>query len=327
WTEVFIPGAGWVGLDPTSGLLAGEGHIPLACTAMPSSAAPVIGGTEVCKTDFDFAMSVTRIHEDPRVTRPYTDEQWQALLALGHQVDAEMKAHDVRLTMGGEPTFVSIDDMDGPEWNFTALSDKKRELAGELLNRLQGHFSPGALLHFGQGKWYPGEPLPRWALGCYWRSDGQPLWNERKLLVTANGSGKARTPDALRFIQQLGQALGLDQGFVIPAYEDVTRIIDEEQRWPDNFDPLSADLKKTDERRKLALLIERGLGEVVGYVLPLKALPPAVDCGAARFRSSPWPLRREHLYLIVRGHVGQDDDGRGGGGGGIAPPSSPFSSS
>jgi transglutaminase-like putative cysteine protease len=299
WTEVYIPGAGWIGLDPTSGLLAGEGHIPLACTAMPSSAAPVIGATEKCESHFDFAMHVTRIHEDPRVTQPYTEAQWQAVLDLGHQVDAELKAHDVRLTMGGEPTFVSIDDMDGAEWNYTALSDKKRELAGDLLERLQGHFSPGAMLHFGQGKWYPGEPLPRWALGCYWRTDGKPLWKNDTLMVTADGDGKQQAKDALHFIRRLTRELGLDPGFVIPAFEDVTRIIDEEQRWPENFDPLKLDLKAPDERRRVAKLIERGLGDAAGYVLPLKALPPAASSKfASRFRSSPWPLRREHLYLI-----------------------------
>ena len=304
WTEVYIPGAGWIGLDPTSGLLAGEGHIPLACTAMPSSAAPVIGGTEVCEAHFDFAMHVTRIHEDPRVTQPYTEAQWQAVLDLGHQVDAELETHDVRLTMGGEPTFVSIDDMDGPEWNYTALSDKKRELAGSLLNRLQGHFAPGAMLHFGQGKWYPGEPLPRWALGCYWRTDGKPLWQEPKLLVATAGAGTRKAQDALHFIRRLTRELGLDPGWVIPAYEDVTRIIDEEQRWPENFDPLKADLKNPDERLRVAKLLERGLGEAAGYVLPLKALPPETKRRAtsadssSRFRSSPWPLRREHLYLI-----------------------------
>lgn len=302
WTEVFIPGAGWIGLDPTSGLLAGEGHIPLACTAMPSSAAPVIGATEVCESHFDFAMQVTRIHEDPRVTQPYTEAQWQAILNLGHQVDAELLKNDVRLTMGGEPTFVSIDDMDGPEWNYTALSAKKRELAGDLLTRLQGHFAPGSLLHFGQGKWYPGEPLPRWALGCYWRTDGKPLWNEQKLLVTAQADGAHSTADALCFIQQLATQLGLDQRFVIPAYEDVTQIIDLEQRWPENLDPLQADLKQSDERRRLAKLIERGLGEPVGYVLPLKALPAkpvkrSKAVVAVGFRSSRWPMRREHLYL------------------------------
>jgi uncharacterized protein (DUF2126 family)/transglutaminase-like putative cysteine protease len=305
WTEVYIPGAGWIGLDPTSGLLAGEGHIPLACTAMPASAAPVIGVTEVCETHFDFSMQVTRIHEDPRVTQPYTKAQWQAILDLGHQVDAELIKNDVRLTMGGEPTFVSIDDMDGPEWNFTALSDKKRELAGELINRLQGHFAPGALLHFGQGKWYPGEPLPRWALGCYWRTDGKPLWNDRTLLVTKDGDGSHKTEDALHFMQRLTQELGLNERLVIPAYEDVAQIIDQEQKWPENLDPLHSDLKKSDERRRLAKLIERGLGEAVGYVLPLKALPPKVQKNASKaalamgFRSSPWPLRREHLYLIA----------------------------
>lgn len=304
WTEVYIPGAGWIGLDATSGLLAGEGHIPLACTAMPSSAAPVIGATEVCETEFDFAMKVTRIHEDPRVTQPYTEAQWQAIQDLGYQVDAELKKQDVRLTMGGEPTFVSIDDMEGPEWNFTALSDKKRELAGDLLTRLQGHFAPGAMLHFGQGKWYPGEPLPRWALGCYWRTDGKPLWNDAKLMVTAEGGGKHKTADALHFMQHLTHELALDKGFIIPAFEDVTQVINEELRWPENLDPHSADLKKTDERKRLAKLIERGLGEAVGYVLPLKALPPAAPQRAAKaivaagFRSSPWPIKREHLYLI-----------------------------
>ena len=304
WTEVYIPGAGWIGLDPTSGLLAGEGHIPLACTAMPSSAAPVIGVTDVCETHFDFSMHVTRIHEDPRVTKPYTEGQWQAILDLGYQVDDELKKNDVRLTMGGEPTFVSIDDMEGPEWNFTALSDKKRELSGELLNRLQGHFAPGAMLHFGQGKWYPGEPLPRWAFGCYWRTDGKPMWNDRKLLVVSNDEGKQKTNDAWRFIHRLTQELGLDDGYVIPAYEDIAQIIDKEQRWPENLDPLKADLKKTDERRRLAKLIERGLGEPVGYVLPLKALPaatkrePNTTYVSAGFISSRWPLRREHLYLI-----------------------------
>jgi uncharacterized protein (DUF2126 family)/transglutaminase-like putative cysteine protease len=304
WAEVYIPGAGWIGLDPTSGLLAGEGHIPLACTALPSSAAPVIGATEICETHFDFSMQVTRIHEDPRVTLPYTGAQWQAILDLGHQVDAELQEHDVRLTMGGEPTFVSIDDMEGEEWNFTALSEQKRELASGLLNRLQGRFAPGAMLHFGQGKWYPGEPLPRWALGCYWRADGRPLWHNHKLLVTTDSVGTEQSTDALNFMRRLAGELGLDEGYIIPAFEDVTQIVVQEQAWPENFDPLCADLQNADERCRLAKLIERGLGEVAGYVLPLKALPPAARrvgqaAEATGFCSSRWPLRREHLYLLA----------------------------
>jgi uncharacterized protein (DUF2126 family)/transglutaminase-like putative cysteine protease len=308
WAEAYIPGAGWVGLDPTSGLMAGEGHIPLACTATPISAAPVIGATGVCESHMDFSMTVTRIHEDPRVTKPYSEQQWRAILDLGDQVDAELKKGDVRLTMGGEPTFVSIDDMEGPEWNTAALSPKKRELAGQLLGRLKSHFAPNALLHFGQGKWYPGEPLPRWALGCYWRADGQPLWRNQSLLdhgdVVDSAKSTRTAKDAEKFVRTLTKHLGLSERYVIEAYEDVAHVINYEQAWPDNFDPLTADLTQSDERRRVALLLERGLGEPVGYVLPLKpiAAAPAVkrqEPTPTLWRSSPWPLRREHLYLIA----------------------------
>src|SRR4029079_14701675 len=128
-------------------------------------------------------MSVTRIHEDPRVTLPYTDEQWDAVMAMGHKVDADLAANDGRLTMGGEPTFVSIDDMEGVEWKTEAMGPNKRRLAGDLLTRLKNRFAPGGLLHMGQGKWYPGEQLPRWSLKCYWRKDGQPIWQDASLLT------------------------------------------------------------------------------------------------------------------------------------------------
>jgi len=304
WTEVYLPGAGWIGLDPTSGLLTGEGHIPLACTAQPASAAPVIGVTGVCETHFDFEMQVTRIHEDPRVTKPYSAAQWRAVLDLGHQVDAELAAGDVRLTMGGEPTFVSIDDMDGAEWNIAALSPKKRELAEKLFLRLKDCYAPGAMLHFGQGKWYPGEPLPRWALGCWWRIDGTPLWRNPELIAIEARKTPPGTADALRYLCALARGLGVDERFVIPAYEDVIHAVDQEQRWPENFDPLSVDLGDAGERARIAGLMARGLGEVRGYVLPLKPLPrkkgrrtAGADFQVA-FRSSPWPLKREHLYLI-----------------------------
>ncbi|MDO9205257.1 transglutaminase family protein, partial [Methylotenera sp.] len=210
WAEVYIPGAGWIGLDPTSGLLAGEGHIPLACTADYVSAAPVTGGyTGQANIEFSFSNNVTRIHEDPRVTKPYSEEQWTQIDALGHKVDAELNTGDVRLTMGGEPTFISIDNMDAPEWNIDADGVQKRKLAGELVRRLRDSFAPGGLLYFGQGKWYPGEPLPRWQLACFWRKDGKPVWRNPELLADENKDYGFDRKHADIFILDLAKRLGL----------------------------------------------------------------------------------------------------------------------
>ena len=203
WCEVYIPGAGWIGLDPTSGLLAGEGHIPLACTPSPESAAPMTGCTDECEVEFSYSNTVTRIHEDPRVTKPYTDEQWACIDALGKMVDQELQQGDVRLTMGGEPTFVSIDDMDSAQWNIEALGEDKLRLAKDLLLRLRQRFAPSGLLHYGQGKWYPGEEVPRWALGCFWRTDGEPLWQDSALLARVDKDYGHDIDDARRFMHTL----------------------------------------------------------------------------------------------------------------------------
>jgi uncharacterized protein (DUF2126 family)/transglutaminase-like putative cysteine protease len=299
WAEVYIPGAGWIGLDPTSGMLTGEGHIPLACTAMPSSAAPVTGFTDKAEVEFFHEMTVTRIHEDPRVTKPYSESDWQKIEQLGQQVDADLKRQDVRLTQGGEPTFVSIDDMDGAEWNTLAHGDKKRELAGKLTQRLKNHFAPGGMLHYGQGKWYPGEPLPRWALNIFWRVDGQPMWFDPTLFSSDDADDGYGSEDAGRFTAELVKSLGLPESSAIPAYEDVLLQAQREQALPRNVDPLRADLKAPEERRRLARLLERGLGQVAGWVLPLKArdYDPSVMLGTS-WQTSVWPIRREHLYLI-----------------------------
>ena len=294
WTEVYIPGAGWIGLDPTSGMLASEGHIPLACTAMPSSAAPVSGFTDKAGVTFFHEMTVTRIHEDPRVTKPYSEADWQKIDQLGQQVDADLTRLDVRLTQGGEPTFVSIDDMDGAEWNTLAHGDKKRELAGNLMHRLKNHFAPGGMLHYGQGKWYPGEPIPRWALNIFWRVDGQPMWRDAALFSDEHADDGYGAEQAARFAAELVKALGLPARSLIPAYEDVLLHVQREEALPLNLDPLSSDLKAPEERRRLARLLGRGLGEVAGYVLPLKAREKDITS----WRTSAWPLRRENLYLI-----------------------------
>ncbi|HEY3179607.1 MAG TPA: transglutaminase family protein [Casimicrobiaceae bacterium] len=297
WAEAYIPGAGWIGFDPTSGLLAGEGHLPLACTADPGNAAPVIGYSDVADTQFEVAMKVARIHEDPRVTKPYTDEQWAGIDALGQRVDADLAAQDVRLTQGGEPTFVSIDDMEGAEWNYVAMSPKKRDLAETLQRRLKRRFAPGALLHQGQGKWYPGEPLPRWSLGIYWRSDGEALWNDDGLLADTTAKGVSTLATAHAFASRLAQALGVPETYVMTAYEDAPHLLLRESALPANADPLQADLSSPNERARLARLLQTGLDKPAGFVLPLKASYDHTDT-TFTWETSPWPLRRERLYAL-----------------------------
>lgn len=295
WAEVFIPGAGWIGLDPTSGLMCGEGHIPVACTPDPSTAAPVSGGVEAVETEFDFAMSIQRIHEDPRVTKPYSEDEWQRIDAVGKQVDERLERGDVRLTMGGEPTFVSIDDMEGEEWTTGAVGPTKRRLAAELLSRLQKRFAPSSLLHFGQGKWYPGEPLPRWAFSCYWRNDQQPLWVDPELVAEEHKPYEHTSNDAKTFVEELAKQLEVSPKCAMPAYEDAWHYLDKERKLAINVDPSDSKLKNVEERARLARIVEQGLGEVSGYVLPLKrqwwqAKP--------KWTSSPWPVRSGVLFLL-----------------------------
>ncbi len=294
WAEVYLPGAGWVGLDPTSGLLTAEGHIPLAATPEPFSAAPVSGGVSNCQVKFVHEMSVARIHEDPRVTRPYTDAQWQRIEALGHLVDDKMQADDVRLTMGGEPTFVSIDDMEGEEWNLAALGPKKRLLAGRLIDRLRTRFAPGALLHYGMGKWYPGEPLPRWALACYWRTDGIAMWHDHKLLANEEEESRFGPLDAQRFTETLARRLGVAPEYANPAFEDPFYYLQRERLLPINVDPLDNHLEDPGERERLRRVFERGLHEPAGFVLPLQR---AAGKGGPEWQTGLWMLRGENLLL------------------------------
>jgi uncharacterized protein (DUF2126 family)/transglutaminase-like putative cysteine protease len=291
WCEVYLPGAGWIGLDPTSGLLAGEGHIPLACAPDPTSAAPISGVVDEAKCEFSFEMSVQRIHESARVTLPYTDAQWTEIDALGQRIDADLKQHDVRLTMGGEPTFVSIDDFDGPEWNTIALGPMKRGLADTLIRKLQRQFAPGAFFHHGQGKWYPGESLPRWAFGCYWRRDGQPLWEDYTLIAEPNRKYGYGSKESELFARTLAQKLGVDGKWILPGYEDAFYYLWKERRLPSNVDPLTSNLRDKEERARLARVFEQGLDHIVGHALPLQRR-------GAGWASGPWFLRSERMYLI-----------------------------
>ena len=295
WTEVYLPGAGWVGLDPTSGLLAGEGHIPLACTPAPISAAPITGTLEECESQFEFEMSVQRVFEDPRVTKPYTEEQWQQIEALGHDIDRQLADNDVRLTMGGEPTFVSIDDMEGEEWQTAAVGPAKQRLADDLVHRLKQRFAPGGLLHFGQGKWYPGESLPRWAMHCYWRKDGQPLWRNPELFARYTVNYGHTVEDAQRFARSLAERLEVNPEHAIDSFEDVMYYMWRERRLPANVNVRDSKLEDEEERTRIARVFEQGITQPAGVTLPLQYRWWEPQ---PHWQSGCWHVRSEEMFLI-----------------------------
>ena len=288
WTEVYIPGAGWIGLDPTSGLFAGEGHIPLACSPEPKSAAPITGALDECEVNFKHTMSVTRIFESPRSTKPYPDTVWSQIIELGNKVENELENQDVRLSMGGEPTFVSIDDMEGEEWNTEALGEKKLELSEKLLKKLWKEWGHGGFLHYGQGKWYPGEPLPRWALGIYWRKDGVPIWKDPALLADTNTDYGYGVEEAHAFITALTDILGVKRDYIIEGYEDIFHFLVKEHQLPVNVTPEDPKLKNPEDRHQLMRAFEDGLGKITGYVLPLEY---------GSWKSGPWHFRSKYMYL------------------------------
>lgn len=295
WTEVFLPGAGWVGLDPTSGLLTGEGHLPLASTPKFTGAAAITGGIEDCETEFDFEMTVARIHEDPRVTQPYTEGQWNAIDSLGYQVDKELKSADVRLTMGGEPTFISIDNPDDPQWQTEAIGDEKNQLANELMARMKSRFGEKTLLHYGQGKWYPGEPIPRWAKTCFARRDGLPIWEDQHLFAAEGKDHGHSADDAKTFAAKIAERLHVGNQNVSEAFEDSLHHLREEQQLPVNVDLEEESMRDSIDRNRLARVLEEGLQNPVGYILPLMYDRSSPE---PRWISGAWETRTDRINLI-----------------------------
>jgi uncharacterized protein (DUF2126 family) len=293
WCEVFLPGAGWIGFDPTSGLLAGEGHIPVACTPEPGSAAPISGAVDESEVEFAHAMSITRVLESPRVTKPYTEAAWDRVLTMGAHVDSRLDAMDVRLTMGGEPTFVAVRDRDAAEWNTDALGPTKRAYAVALMDKLRAYYGANGFLHIGQGKWYPGEQLPRWALSLYWRADGEPCWRDPTLFADERSPGHYTADDAQRFLSVLAGKLSVDSQYVQAGYEDTWYYLWRERRLPVNVDPFDSRLDDEMERVRLRRVFDAGLSGVTGYVLPIAR--DDIDEG---WTSGAWFFRDDRMYLI-----------------------------
>lgn len=325
WTEVYLPGAGWVGMDPTSGLFAGEGHIPLAATPSPGAAAPITGATGPCHATLDFSNTVSRFHEDPRVTLPYNPAQWSRIEELGARLDAKMAAADVRLTMGGEPTFVSVDNRTDPEWTTAADGPHKRHLASELAGRLHRDYAPAGLVQRSQGKWYPGEPLPRWQIAIMWRTDGAPIWNHPELLAdpwdstaaavastaieTAGPVPSAAGADtAGKFLRAFASRLGLPSSQVLPAFEDplvgMRKLAalppgDGATAAPTGIEPVDiepVDIEPADDspdtRSELLARLDAAVEYPTAFVLPLSRSEDETAWQSAR-----WVTRRSRLVL------------------------------
>ena len=298
WAEAYIPGAGWIGFDSTSGLMAGEGHIPLSCTPSPEESAPISGGISKSKTTFYHEMEITRLKEDPRITAPIEESDWQELLALGDQIDIDLEEKGLELTQGGEPTFVSTEDIEGPEWNTAALDGKdgkKYLLANRLIWKLKDQFSSGGLLHYGQGKWYPGEPLPRWALTVYWRPDGKPIWHNAALQAKQDLSPNYNAKHGEILIKAMTRILKQNPEFILAGFEDAYHLLWREGNLPVEFDPKNEKLKSESERTKLLQHLDNGLGAVKGYVLPLKASFTGKE---THWLSCKWEFRRKNLFLL-----------------------------
>jgi uncharacterized protein (DUF2126 family) len=251
---------------------------------------------EPAEVEFAFDMRVTRIAEAPRITLPFTDAVWHQLDRLGDRIDADLKAQDVRLTMGGEPTFVSVDDFQSDEWNTSAVGPTKRSYADHLIRRLRSRFAPNGLLHYGQGKWYPGESLPRWAFALYWRRDGIPIWNNVDLIAPESNSRSVEIDNVRHFAEEVASRLGLDEDYVLSAYEDPAHWVVKEGELPINVDPGDPKLNDPEARARMLRVFERGLGQPAGFVLPVQRWN-APD-GRRRWMSERWALRRHHLFLL-----------------------------
>ncbi|MEM7621731.1 MAG: transglutaminase family protein, partial [Planctomycetota bacterium] len=298
WAEVYLPGAGWIGLDPTSGLFAGEGHIPVACTPDPVSAAPITGALEPCGVEFAHEMSVTRLDEPARPTKPYTEHVWSQIDAVGEAVDRDLDDRDVRLTMGGEPTFVSADDMESVEWTFDALGDDKKRMAFALTQRLRDRFATGGILHESQGKWYPGEPLPRWAFSVFWRTDGNAIWKDAANLAAGEPDEQRPAPttdDAERFIRSVADGLSCDTEHVLPAYEDGFYHMWQEKSLPRNIDPQDPAFASDAGRQRLSRLLRDGFDSVTGFAIPIDVRKTGEGM---RWTSGAWEFRSGRLELL-----------------------------
>lgn len=289
WSEVYLPGAGWIGLDPDAGLFCTETYIPLASAAEPLRAQPIVGYVEACEETQLETLRVRRLV--PRARGALLDPtQWQDVRALGAYVDADLAAQGLKPSLALSFSLVT-QQAAVPEWQNLALGSSKRSMAETLLRGLQPRMAAGGVPHQGQGEWYAGETLPRWRLACYFRSDGQPLWRDPALLAESSQPGSATSSAARAFTEALAAILRIDARAVVPAYEDALHALWNARVAPA---PAAGELEDPERRRALADRLSQAHDAPVGYVLPLRR-----DHVAGGWSSGGWTFRRDRLYVIA----------------------------
>ncbi|MDQ8193999.1 transglutaminase family protein [Coraliomargarita sp. SDUM461004] len=140
-----------------------------------------------------------------------------AIQSHAHQVEDSLQSQGIALTMGGEPTFIPAHP-DAPEWNNSAMGEQKLGYARRMTAELIRENYPGALTMQVFGKWYPGEPLPRWNCMLLHRKSGEPLWAETERILLDDVEGQNDPLAAEGLMQTTADQLGLSD-FVLPAYE------------------------------------------------------------------------------------------------------------
>lgn len=288
WSEAYLPGAGWIGLDPVAGLFTTEAYVPFACAPDPLRVRPIVGYREACEEQQVEQLRIVRL-EARQSADPVT--HLADVQAVGRFVERDLAEQGVRTAVGIGLSLVLSSETDEPEWNVAALGPTKRSKGESLLSRLRRRLAPGGVIQQGQGKWYAGDPLPRWQLGCYFRFDGRALWQHPERLASPPSGRSAELGDAQRFTGALATALGIDPECVVGAYEDPLPNL---LQAPVALDLAPSELQLADpaRRRELAERLSQARRELVGYVLPLR-----FDPARERWSSGAWVFRRAALYL------------------------------
>ncbi len=291
WSEVFLPGAGWIGLDPTSGTFTGEGYIPLASAPDPLRALPWIGYCEACGETGEESIRLRRL-EHTRDRKNVSDSHWADVRAVAADVDARLKKHNVALSISPRIAFVHAPNAAAPEWTTGAMSDHKRTIAEQLASALRERVALGGVFHVGQTEWFNSETLPRWRISCLFRADGRPVWSDAALNAWPATKQRPTPEDVKRFSRTLTRALGINVDWLIPAHEDALHEL-WRYRGAFEYEPQNGELKDPHLRRELAERLSQARGEPVGYVLPLHW-----DSVNHRWISGAWMFRRRALYLM-----------------------------